>query len=248
MLLAALALAGPAAAGAATTPSASSPTTIEDDAPAAEAVAEEPRRRHGGPDWGAIERVQQDIAAQRAADAAKAAREAADAGRLARQEIEDRQSVLDMSFPVPVTPPPPPPPEPSYGPPLIRDQMWQGEPQGYAGPPPRDDTANYIAAFAIVGGAATWYWLQRNGDTLGPRLRAAWSAFCIWRRANAALLIVVGAALVAASLTILRPDNLSGDFSEIRDLLRDGWLTFAGALVAIIGLYDKIRPSPPDKI
>jgi hypothetical protein len=173
------------------------------------------------------------------------AREAAARAQLPQEPL------FDFSPPKMPDLPSTPPREENHGPPLVGSQLWQGDPQGTAGPPEDDRASDLLMAlgmivpFLVLVGLK---WAEERDVNLKPRIRASLAAIGAWRRRNAALLIVVGAAIVAASLTILRAGNLPGDYYEIRGLLRDGWLTFGGAIIAIIGIYDKIRAEPPSKI
>lgn len=141
--------------------------------------------------------------------------------------------------------------EPNHGPPLLREQMQQTEPQGAADPPPAKPDLGAIALQIAVGLAIVFalaLWAGRGDAGIRGRTLKALRAIRRARRRNAPLLIVTGAAIVAASLTVLRHMNIGYDYPSLEQAILDEWLTFGGALLAIIGIYDKIRYDPPPKI
>lgn len=238
---------GPAA-GTAAPPSASSRTITEtqaplaeDDyggeAPAAEAVAEE------GDDA-----IRRELATIRAYDII-AARDRAERERKAAAQNDDLFDWDPGQLPAA---PPAPKTEPNRGPPLVREALWQGSPEGTAAAPEQSETDITIVSIGgIIGAAILWFGagaIERRRGTLGADLRVKLAKFSAWRRRNSALFIGIGASIIAASLTVLRHPDLPYEYSEVEDLLDAGWLTFIGAIVAIMGAYDKISSPPGDQI
>lgn len=234
MLLAA----GSAAAGAPPSPSASSQTiTAEPEAPAADSALDQARQRN-------VDRARQEIKdLQQVLDKSDRRYEAAQAAK-SHDERRARDSLFDLD-PSEI-PSPPPPPTPRADP--FKSQIWQGEPQGTTSPPEREPTSPWligtlaIAAFLLL--AAMKAADERN-FSLTPHLRAFPRQFGRWRRRHSALLIVLGIGTIAASLTILQPDDLP---YEYREYIRGGWVAFAGVMIALIGIYDKLRRTERDEI
>ncbi len=145
----------------------------------------------------------------------------------------------------------PPIAEPNHGPPLLREQMQQTEPQGAADPPPAKPDLGAIALQMAVGLAIVFalaLWAGRGDAGIRSRTLKALRAIGRARRRNAPLLIATGVAIIAASLTVLRHMNIGYHYPSLEEAIFDEWLTFGGALLAIIGIYDKIRYDPPPKI
>lgn len=124
-------------------------------------------------------------------------------------------------------------------------QMRQGEPSGSAAPPPKDRSVDILAGAAILFGFLALAIMKvRNAPSLRI-LAKALPSISRWRRRNSALLVVTGIAIVAASITILKPANLP---YELRDYVREGWVSFAGVIMCLIGIYDRIRTDRPPEI
>lgn len=131
------------------------------------------------------------------------------------------------------------------GPPILPSQMRQGEPLGSASPPPKDRSVDILAGAAILLGFIAFAIMKgRNAPSL-RMLTGALPKIGHWRRQNSALLIVAGIAIVAASITVLKPANLP---YELRDYVREGWVSFGGAIICLIGIYDRIRTDRPPEI
>lgn len=135
----------------------------------------------------------------------------------------------------------------AHGIPLPTSQMRNGEPQGTAGPPPEDASIGLFAGGTIVAAflaLAGLKWAEARG-LRAPSFKAAARSIGEWRRRHSAMLIVIGLTIVAAAFTVLKPASLP---YEYRDYIRDGWLTFGGLVIALIGLYDKMRSATPPEI
>lgn len=226
--------------GAATpSPSGSSPT-ITDDAPAADAVAEPERLPLPiGPDWELIERIDRDFAER------KAAKEAVETAKRAAAEADAAKSTPLLSDDWSTAPPPIEPPAAT---PNSPDPVFQHIPVGTAGPPEAEPASPLLIGGAIVGAFLLLVglrWAERSNLSFSAAAARAWLTFASWRRRNCALLIAAGLAIVAASFTVAKPSALP---YEIRDYVSDGWLAFLGAIVAIMGVYDKLSSPPRDGI
>lgn len=147
-----------------------------------------------------------------------------------------------------MVPPPPPATAPTARADPLRAQAWQGEPQGTAGPPEADAIGPWTTSAIIIGAfllLAAMKAAEGKDFKVTDRLRALISAIGRWRRRSSALLIVAGAGIVAAALTILQPAHLSYDY---RKFFSGDWLAFMGVAIALIGFYDKLRSTDRDKI
>lgn len=235
MLLAA----GSAAAGAPPSPSAFSQTiTAEPEAPAADSAIDQARQRN-------VERARQEIKdLQQVLDESDRRYQAASAAK-PDETRQPRNDLFDLNTsPIPI--PPPRNPTPRADP--LKAQMRQGEPQGTAGPPKQEPAGPWllgamaVSAFLLL--AATSAAKQGNFGLM-RHLRALPGQLARWRQRHSAMLIVLGIGTIAASLTVLQPDDLP---YEYREYVRGGWVAFAGVAVALIGFYDKLRRTERDEI
>lgn len=206
------------------------------EAPAAEAVAEEGLSAYNARRSIDTDQLREILDRTDRNYREEAARKAAARGR---QDSLFKWEPAKIDFPAPPK---------ASGPPIPASQTRQGAAMGTAGPPDRSWNwtgigTNLLIAAAVIIPLAIWADQSENG--IRRRAINAASKLGTWRRRNAALLIVVGLAIVAAAFTVLKPANLP---YEYRDYVRDGWFAFGGIALALIGFYDKLRASQSSEI